>query len=152
MMPTLLQSEALPDFYRAMEKQFHPEDTGSSMLLALGVVAVLIVVVYAATRFERRPKVPVGLDHPGRVLKDALQKLGFTPAQQRTLESFARDSKVPHPAALLLSERLFDQHVTAWQSKRGAASPDPEAETLRKARTRLFPTGVGWVSSGPPRV
>lgn len=152
MILALLQSDALPKFYRALEKQFHREDTGSSMLIVVGVLAALIAIVYWASRIDRRPPAPVETDHPGRVFRDALHRLGFSPAQQRTLEAFARDTKLAHPAVLLLSERLFNEHATKWHSVRNASTVDPEAETLRKAKTRLFPTGAGWVSSGPPRV
>jgi len=146
------QSNDMPLFYQALREQFNRGGTFGSVLITLGGFALLILVVAVLTRFDQRRRVIPEPDHSARVFREALQKLGVPPSQQRVFEAMAGETKARHPAALLLSEKLYDQHVAQWHSNRGARAGDPDHAILIKARTRLFPSGTGWISSGPEQV
>lgn len=148
----LWQSKDMPLFYEALRDQFNRGDTVQSMLITAGVFALLIGVVIFLTRVDRKSHIPEEPDHPARVFRETLHKLGFPPSQQRVFEEMVSVTKPAHPSALLLSEKLYDEHVTKWHSKRGSPKGDPDHKLLVQARTRLFPSGVGWISSGPERV
>lgn len=146
------KQETMPVFYQAMRDQFSGEGLGQSMLIGVIVFGVFFVILVIVHRFDQRPPKAEEVDHPGLVFRETLQKLGFAPSQLVVLESLITEVKPPHPAALLLSEKLFDQSVNTWHSKRGSSVTPEQRETLDKARTRLFPTGVGWIASGPEQV
>ena len=144
--------ETMPVFYQAMRDQFSGSDFGRNLLIVVAVFAVFFVILAVVRHFDRQPAKAVEVDHPGLVFRETLQKLGFVPSQLVLFESLIAEVKPPHPAAMLLSEKLFDENVSAWHAKRGDAQTREDRESLAKARARLFPSGVGWITSGPERV
>jgi hypothetical protein len=146
------KQETMPVFYQAMRDQFSGDDLGRSVLIGALVFGVFFVVLLVVHRLDQRPAKVEEVDHPGLVFRETLQKLGFVPSLVTLFESIVADVRPPHPAALLLSEKLFDENVKAWHKQRGDAPAHEESEALARARARLFPSGVGWITSGPERV
>lgn len=142
----------LPLFYEAMRDQFNRDEGGRSFLIAVAIFAVFFAFLFIVSRLERRPEKKQPVDHPGLVFRETLQKLGLAPAQLRLIETMTTDVKSPHPAALLISEKLFDEGVRKWNQGRGAELSREDRDSLAKARSRLFPSGAGWITSGPERV
>ena len=146
------KQETMPIFYQAMRDQFSGSDFGRNLLIVLAVFAIFFVILAVVRHFDQQPPKAEEVDHPGLVFRETLEKLGFAPSQLALFESLIAEVKPPHPAAMLLSEKLFDENVNAWHGRRGDAAGREDLESLAKARARLFPSGVGWITSGPERV
>jgi len=150
-MEILLQSDRLPEFYRAIREQFSKGSSPTQALIAVGAVAALVLLVYVLNRLERRVAAPIETNDPQRLFHELLPKLGFNTEQRQFLEVVTHELHLKQPAAILLSEELFDQAVAAWSSRGTGRPDDPRTkELLRKARARLFPSKVGFVSSARP--
>lgn len=146
------KQETMPVFYEAMRDQFSGSDFGRNLLIVVGVFALFFVILAVVRHFDAKPPKAEEVDHPSLVFRETLEKLGFAASQLVFFESLIAELKPPHPAAMLLSEKLFDENVSAWHAKRGDAQTREDRESLAKARARLFPSGVGWITSGPERV
>ncbi len=144
MISVLLQSDQLPEFYRAVRDQFTRGGSPVKAVLAILVIVVLVVVVYIVNRFERRVSAPVETNDPQRLFRDMMHKLGLSAEQREQLDILSREMRLENPAVIVLSEKLFDQSITQWRGR----SEDPQArELLGRLRARLFPNEVGFVSS-----
>jgi len=146
----LLQNERVQEFSRAVRDEFSKGASPVKTVIAVLAGVALVVLVYMVRRSERRVTVQHETNDPQRLFRDMLPKLGLSAQQRLVLETLARDLTLPHPAAILLSEILFDRAVMEWRA-RDAKRPADESRThdaLQRARTRLFPSEVGFVSSG----
>jgi hypothetical protein len=141
---------------RAVRSQFRQGESVSSLLLGVGgLVAVVLLVLLIArlqSRWNSRNEISVEESHPHRLYVHLLCALGFTAAQRQLLEVLAKVSTLLHPAALLMSDTLFDQSVADWEKQTGESRADSrrieDRKALAAARTRLFPEGRGMVQSG----
>ncbi len=140
----LLQSDRLPEFYRAVREQFSKGGSPTKAIIAILAIAALVLLVYMLNRLERRVAAPVETNDPQRLFRDLLPKLGLTTDQRHELDALLRSLSLPNPAAILLSEKLFDQAVA--QAHRDSPR---SAESFRRIRARLFPSAVGIISSPP---
>jgi len=146
------KQETMPIFYQAMRDQFSGSDFGRNMLIVVAVFAVFFVILTVVRHFDQQPPKEEEIDHPGLVFRETLEKLGFAPSLLVLFDTMVSELKPPHPGAMLLSEKLFDENVNLWHTKRGDALTREDRDAFVKARARLFPSGVGWITSGPERV
>lgn len=144
---------------RAVRNQFRHGESVSSLVLGIGaligVVVVILVIARLQSRWKRRAEKSQEDSHPQRLYTHLMCALGFTAPQRQLLDALARASQLEHPAALLISDVLFDRCVTEWEKRAG---PPPAGEhrledrqVLTYARNRLFPEGRGVVQSAPAR-
>lgn len=115
---------------------------GGSLLVVAYVVLVIVGVVVVTYLLARRQQLAHEhhvVNSPGQLFEHVLGALELAPGQQRWLSAMAKDLGLEHPAAMLLSRKLFTHHVTSWQrlTKRSTASPSPEA--IGATHARLFP-------------
>lgn len=146
------KQETMPVFYQAMRDQFSGSDFGRNLLIVVAVFAVFFMMLAVVRHFDQRPPKVEEIDHPSLVFRETLEKLGFAPSLIVLFDTMISELKPLHPAAMLLSEKLFDENVSMWHTKRGDALAREDRDALVKARARLFPSGVGWITSGPERV
>ena len=124
----LWTSKDMPLFYEALRDQFNRGDTLQSVLITVGVFALLIGVVVVLTRIDQRKQVTEEPDHPARVFRETLHKLGFPPSQQKVFETMVGETKPPHPSALLLSEKEL---VDLTRCRRIGRNTDPKFHAFR---------------------
>lgn len=146
MTPVLLQSDQMPQFYRAVREQFNQGGTIGSMLIVLASFAALVLLVYVLNRLEQRATTNTEPSDAQRLFRDVVGRLGLNEAQRQLLESVAKDLRLRNPAILLLSERLFDQHVQEWVGRQKSGATGCE-QAVSRMRSRLFPGEAGFVSS-----
>lgn len=140
---------------RAVRNQFRQGESVSSLLLGVGglvtVVVVVLVIARLQSRWNSRKEIGVEESHPQRLYVHLLCALGFTAAQRQLLEALAKTSTLLHPAALLMSDTLFDRCVAEWEKETGDVRADSrrieDRKVLAAARIRLFPAGRGMVQS-----
>jgi hypothetical protein len=145
----LLQNERVEEFSRAVREEFSKGATPLKTIFAALAIVALVVLVYMLRRSERPITAQGETNDPQRLFGDVLPKLGLNAQQRLVLETLARDLRLPHPTAILLSEVLFDRAVTQWHARDGKRPADESRahDALQRARTRLFPSEVGFVSS-----
>lgn len=139
---------------RAVRQQFQDGESIGSILLGVGILVGVVLLVMVLGRLQNRWRGanPVQEEsHPQRLYTHLLCALGFTSAQRRLLESLGKASALEHPAALLISDVLFDRSVSSWERQAGQKMADAqrleERRSLEIARARLFPDGYGIVQS-----
>ena len=146
MMPVLLQSDRLPLFYQAVREQFNKGGTLGSVLIVLASLAGLVLLVYCLNRLEHKSTKNTEPSDAQRLFRDVLAKLGLNEAQRQLLEGVAKELRLKNPTLLLLSERLFDQHVREWAGRQKGRAAERD-KVVSRMRSRLFPGEAGFVSS-----
>lgn len=140
---------------RAVRTQFREGESISSLLLGVGglvaVVVLMLVIARLQSRWNGQKEVSAEESTPQRFYVHLLCALGFTATQRQLLEALAKASTLLNPAALLMSDTLFDRCVTEWEQQTGGVPADgrriEDRNTLAAARSRLFPEGRGMVQS-----
>lgn len=143
---------------RAVRNQFQQGETVSSLVLGIGCLVAVVVFVLVMGRVQsgwnRHNEKAKEDSHPQRLFMHLLCALGFTAAQRQLIESVARASTLRHPAALLISDVLFDRSVAQWDERTSKGPADSRRVEDRRAlamvRGRLFPEGRGMVRSALP--
>jgi hypothetical protein len=140
---------------RAVRNQFQQGESVGSLLLGIGclvaVVVLVLVIARVQSRWNQHNEDEQTNGHPQRLYVHLICALGFTAAQRQLLEAVAKASTLDHPAALLISDVLFDRSVARWDRQPGERLADSrrieERKVLATARSRLFPEGRGMVRS-----
>ncbi len=117
------------------------QEGGSLLIVALVVLVIVGVVAlaYVLTRTQKLAHEQHIPNSPGQLFESVVGGLELAPGQQRWLSAVAKDLGLEHPAAMLLSRKLFADYVTSWKrlTKRSTASPSPEA--IEATHAHLFP-------------
>jgi|CXWL01.1.fsa_nt_gi hypothetical protein len=145
---------------RAVRNQFQQGESVGSLLLGVGclvaVVVLVLVIARLQARWNQREEKAQEESHPQRLYMHLICALGFTATQRHLLEAVAKASTLAHPAALLMSDVLFDQSVVQWERLAGEVHADArridDRRALAFARSRLFPEGRGIVQSASVRL
>jgi hypothetical protein len=123
-------------------------------LLGLGGLVAVVVFVLVIARLQsgwnRQKEVSVEESNPHRFYVHLLCALGFTATQRQLLEALAKAGTLLHPAALLMSDTLFDRCAAEWERQTSGPAGSRHIEdrrALAAARLRLFPEGRGIVQS-----
>ena len=143
MIPTLAQ-QLLPEPLRAMRDQFRQGGSFSGLILALLIFGVILGFAYIAGEMQRRRRSGTTRSvTPQRLFDGLLGSLRISREEQAFLTSACEESKVAHPASVLVAEKLFDEVVA--NATQGTFS----ADQLAALRGRLFPStgGPGVVRS-----
>jgi hypothetical protein len=158
-MEVMAQSSQFEAWQRAVRDQFQYGGSWISGILVLLSLAAIVILAGWLSRVQNRlqqgtENAPRNSD-PQRLYAHLLSNLGLSVPQRQLLESVARDLRLPHPTALLVSETLYDQCVEQWTRRTGDATAETDrATTLQiftQTRNRLFPEGIGMVFSTPTR-
>ncbi len=150
MTPLLLQSDQLPLFYQAVREQFNQGSTFGSILVVLAGLVALVTAVYFLNRWDQKATAHSEPSDAQRLFRDLVVRLGLNDSQRHLLDAVAKDLRLKNPTVLLLSERAFDRHVQEWAARgkgRPALGPAEREQIVSRMRSRLFPGGVGFVSS-----
>jgi hypothetical protein len=158
-MEVMAQSPQFEAWQRAVRNQFQYGGSWTSAFLVLLSLAALVLLVgwlsRIQERLQRKTEIAPQYSDPQRLYMHLLSNLGLSVPQRQLLESVARDLRLPHPTALLVSETLYDQCVEQWTRRAGSAAAEADRAITRqiftRTRSRLFPEGTGMVFSTPTR-
>jgi len=130
----LAQDSALPEALRAMRDQFQQGGSLVGLLFAILLIAALLAVVYVAVELQRRKQEgSLNRKTPLNLFEDLLAGLRLSNEEQAFLKSACQAAGLPHPAAALISEKLFDQTIKGLPD-RNMLSP----AQLASLRGKLF--------------
>lgn len=123
-----------------MRERFSETEPGAgwNFMLLLGLMSCLLGVVYLLSRWQHR-RASSGSGQPMRLYHAVQHKLGLPLADRWRLWRLARSSRTAHPAALLISARMYDHAVQRYCAGWGwFGSRNRTAGQFRVIRTRLF--------------
>ena len=134
----LAQMQRFDELRRALTREFSDHNSTNEILIVLAALAALVILTWLLQRWQQRPRtVSEPFDAKG-LFTELLGKLDMPDDQRHLLETMANDLRLPNPAVILISRRLFDENLIAWQSRRHSDRPAGDVLPGR-IRQRLFP-------------
>jgi|GEM_PF-5976644 len=132
----LTSDNTLPFVQQAMHDQFQKGGTYGSVALTIAGLAAMVVMVYALQRwYDATHHGKDESSHPIRLFRELLRRMNVSQQEREMITQIARDQRCKNPAALLISDRLFDEYTGAWRAKNTRANTGVELDALRE---RLF--------------
>ena len=133
---TTLAQAPLTEVQRAVRDYLTEGGSLLTVVVVLLVIAGVVVLTYLLTRRQRKAQNPPVLNDPQLLFENLLRGLQLTDNQRALLRTFTRENNPEQPALLLVSARLFDQHL----AEHGPSSLSPgDGEGLTQIRDVLFP-------------
>ncbi len=112
---------------------------GGSPTTVVSVLALIMVGFGFAYLLSRRFP-PKGqetiIDDPARLFRDVITELKLSVPNRRFLLTMARDLRLEHPSAVLLSPMLFDRCLSRWEKAK--TRPKELTDAARETREELF--------------
>ena len=131
----------LNETLRAVRGRFQEGGSFAVILLLMATVLSIFWIANLFAKRQRRTRATTLPPDPGRLFSDLMSRLGMTPQQRKALEHVARDLRLANPAAILVSETLFDRGLERWRADRPSDQPESPAPTalMTEIRATLFP-------------
>ncbi|MHC4065226.1 MAG: hypothetical protein ACYSUI_12125 [Planctomycetota bacterium] len=143
MLPMLLQITTTSRL-EAIRQQFTQAKSFSEIVLPLfGIFTLLCLAAILSRLVQRRRRRE--LDHPGRLFRGLLRRLGLPSPQRDLLRRIAAHHRLGNPTVLLLGRQVFERHAQRWLADRNA-SPQ-QAGQIAELAQRLFPADYGTATS-----
>ena len=135
-----------PDMSEKLRQLGEPLRTGGSftnvVLILLGLVAVVVFAHYLG-KLQELFRRPIVHDEPMDLYCDLLFRLRLSRPQRQLMRYVARDLGLKNPAAILISEKLFDQRTEQWRKDRlrvlNAGRHAQSESVWQFIRDQLFP-------------
>ncbi len=137
----LLQPRDLTEIQRATREHFQKGGSIVSVLLVMLGVAFGVILAYWLSRQQQRLARNVRRNDPQKLFQELMAKIELSEPQCRALRRVSDDLGLDHPAVLLISRTLFDQHVQAWKQQRPTGNRPKNAgedNALLVAQRTLF--------------
>ncbi len=78
---------------------------GTAGLMLMGAVVLMLMLAWISWRKERKGN--KRLNHPGKLQREIMRKVGIRPAEMKKLKTFAEEVDVSSPLVLLLCPSLM---------------------------------------------
>lgn len=139
----LLQISDLSDVQQAVRESMRSGDTPMTIVLMLLVLAGIVLLTYLLSKYAGSWEFSFKKKSPHPFFLHLLKKMDLTATQRKWLDRLVTDLQMRQPTKILLSPKLFDESVCAW-NKRGhrrdsKLSPSDQAEVVNRLRAYLFP-------------
>lgn len=129
-------------FYESLRSRFTESGSFFSVILVVFGVVGLVALVYAATQFQRRRQAPRSVNDADALYRSLVDRLPITDEQRRVLTIVEKAARLPNPAVLLISRKLFDEHAATERTGTSLASAgidsDPARGAIAALRCALF--------------
>jgi len=139
MIPAVLgQMQRFEELRQALTREFNDNGSTTEILIVLLALAGLVALTWYLQRWQQGPKKVTEPFDAQALYAELLGKLDMPDDQRQLLETVAKDLRLPNPAVILISRRLFDENLLAWQAQRRSGPPTGDVLPGR-IRQRLFP-------------
>jgi hypothetical protein len=127
-----------PQRLEALQERFSRGGSWEELILPLAGFATLSVVLVVFYSLQRRRQ-RVDIDHPQKLYRRLVQRLGLSAQQRDLLYRMASDLGLENPSVLLLGRRIFEAQARRWRETcpAGRRGDDRRFEVLA---SKLFPT------------
>jgi hypothetical protein len=133
---TLLQTTPTQRL-EALQQRFSRGGTWGELVLPLVGVAALFALLSLLYSLQKRRQ-RADIDHPGKLYRRLVQRLGLSAPQRDLLYRMAADLRLPNPSVVLLGRRIFDTHAQRWLATGRATRPD-SPQRIAELADSLFP-------------
>jgi type II secretory pathway component PulF len=141
MIPTLIQ---LTPNQQAVRDYFQEGGSFTAVAVVLLVLVGVFLLTYLIMRRQERASAETLRDDPPDLFRSLLRRLELSSAQRNLLMTVAKGLDLTNPTVLLLSPKLFRQHVSRWGQQ---SSIQIEEQLIESTEKVLFPGQVGLAKS-----
>ncbi len=134
----MLGQARFEELRQALSREF--SENGSALEIGMVIAALvgLIALTWMLQRWQQRPQTPSEPFDAKGLFQELLGKLDMPEDQRELLSTMVKELRLPNPAVILISRRMFDENLLAWQTRRSASLPVGDVLPAR-IRQRLFP-------------
>jgi hypothetical protein len=129
----------LTDVQRAVQEHFQRGGSMLTVLILLAVLTSMIIAVHLLTRRQERRRGAALTDDPMGLFRELLADLHLTTPQRKLLARAAKEARLAHPAVILLSSRVFSQHVESRSADHDRAITHADRQLIAQLKETLFP-------------
>lgn len=106
------------EFFKSVRDNLdQPVDGTKLFAVAMGVVAIILLLVVITRKKEQRISKPKALNHPGKLIKEIAHAVHLKPAEVKQLKLLSDGQNVSSPIMLLLCPSVFAKAVRAKTNK-----------------------------------
>ena len=144
-MTAVLVQTTSADRLQSIQQYLNREGSGwGALLAALGLVALILVIVLAYTLQQRARRGDV--HRPRKLFRRMLRRLELAIPQRDLLQRMAADLGLENPTTLLLARSIFEKHAGDWLNAGRSAGLEDRGR-IAELTGILFPSGQGTLKS-----
>jgi len=126
--------------FMAVKDRFSTGGSTGKFVFVVGLLLLMVLLLALISTLLRRWQ-KRKVYNPKRLFLDVLRTTPLTVPQRDLVRRIARDLRLPHPAILLLSPRIFTENANAWMSASRNANTHTR-DKLSALATSIFGTAA----------